>query len=310
MFNQFWESFLPGRMPAWLPKLINSFCSVLEMVKCTVLSDLERRGSCMKDSDGSDFLYLPIIIIATVGIIVATVSIGFAVKLLIKHFNDNGVHNIESSQTTSRYDDEKQLIANCKFNILLLYIFRTCSPRVVSPSTATPGTALLTPEREQRRPDSQVREDHSNCVQIICVYFFSAAGGSYKHGDSEEHRSSVLWWSVRPHQQGRAAPVPGYCPWRHMKTDTGSATCQTKTQYKHKIKYLQVIVLQMQYLSLSINLHSENSSFIHYKPHTQTLRKSKNNIGSVVAGVGFSPPRSVNLPFCHLGLLKGRFSSL
>ena len=31
---------------------------------------------------------------------------------------------------------------------------------------------------------------------------------------------------------------------------------------------------------------------------------------SVVAGVGFSPPRSVNLPFCHLGLLKGRFSSL
>jgi len=107
------------------------YCS--EMVKCTVLSDLERRGSCMKDSDGSDFLYLPIIIIATVGIIVATVSIGFAVKLLIKHFNDNGVHNIESSQTTSR----------------------TCSPRVVSPSTATPGTALLTPEREQRRPDSQ-----------------------------------------------------------------------------------------------------------------------------------------------------------
>ena len=31
---------------------------------------------------------------------------------------------------------------------------------------------------------------------------------------------------------------------------------------------------------------------------------------NVVAGVGFSPPRSVNLPFCHLGLLKGRFSSL
>ena len=135
----------------------------------------------------------------------------------------------------------------------------------MSPSTATPGTALLTPEREQRRPDSQVREDHSNYVQIICVYFFSAAGGSYKHGDGEEHRSSFLWWSVRPHQQGRAAPVPGYCPWWHLKTDTGSATCQTKTQ--HKIKYLQVIVLQMQYLSLSINLHSENSSFIHYKSY-------------------------------------------
>ena len=31
---------------------------------------------------------------------------------------------------------------------------------------------------------------------------------------------------------------------------------------------------------------------------------------SVVAGVGFSPPRSGNLPFCHLGLLKGRVSSL
>ena len=98
------------------------------MVKCTVLSDLERRGSCMKDSDGSDFLYLPIIIIATVGIIVATVSIGFAVKLLIKHFNDNGVHNIESSQTTSRYDDEKQLIANCKFNISLFVFAEPAVP--------------------------------------------------------------------------------------------------------------------------------------------------------------------------------------
>ena len=32
--------------------------------------------------------------------------------------------------------------------------------------------------------------------------------------------------------------------------------------------------------------------------------------GSVQTGVGFSPPRSDNLPFCHLGLLKGRFSSL
>ena len=73
------------------------------MVKCEVLSDLQLRGSCLKDSDGSDFLYLPIIIIATVGIIVATVSIGFAVKLMIKHFTtDNGVHNIESSQSTSR----------------------------------------------------------------------------------------------------------------------------------------------------------------------------------------------------------------
>ena len=72
------------------------------MVKCEVLSDLQLRGSCMKESEGSDFLYLPIIIIATVGIIVATVSIGFAVKLMIKHFTDNGVHNIETSLTTSR----------------------------------------------------------------------------------------------------------------------------------------------------------------------------------------------------------------
>ena len=31
---------------------------------------------------------------------------------------------------------------------------------------------------------------------------------------------------------------------------------------------------------------------------------------SVQTGVGFSPPRSVNLPFCHVGLLKVRFSSL
>jgi len=107
------------------------YCS--GMVKCEVLSDLQLRGSCLKDSEGSDFLYLPIIIIATVGIIVATVSIGFAVKLMIKHFTtDNGVHNIESSQSTSR----------------------TCSPHII-PSSASPGTALLTPEREQRRPDIQ-----------------------------------------------------------------------------------------------------------------------------------------------------------
>ena len=30
---------------------------------------------------------------------------------------------------------------------------------------------------------------------------------------------------------------------------------------------------------------------------------------SVQTGVGFSPLRLVNLPFCHLGLAKGRFSS-
>ena len=39
-------------------------------------------------------------------------------------------------------------------------------------------------------------------------------------------------------------------------------------------------------------------------------RTKRRRACSVVAGVGFSPPRSVNLPFCHLGLLKGRFSSL
>ena len=34
------------------------------------------------------------------------------------------------------------------------------------------------------------------------------------------------------------------------------------------------------------------------------------DIYSVVAGGGFSPPRSVNLPFCYLGLAKGRLSSV
>lgn len=105
------------------------YCS--GMIKCQVLSKADLKGSCIKEADSSDFFYLPIIIIVTVVIIIATVIIGFAVKMLIKHFNDNGIHNIESIQSTSR----------------------TCSPNIVSPTS--PGTALLTPEREQRRPDSQ-----------------------------------------------------------------------------------------------------------------------------------------------------------
>jgi len=106
------------------------FCK--EMVKCAVLSDIEQRGTCLKDNDGSDFFYLPIIIIVTVVIIIATVIIGFAVKTLAKHIHDNGVHHLDDSSRSSR----------------------TCSPHVTS-TTASPGTALLTPEREQRRPDSQ-----------------------------------------------------------------------------------------------------------------------------------------------------------
>ena len=39
----------------------------------------------------------------------------------------------------------------------------------------------------------------------------------------------------------------------------------------------------------------------HCKPRSLTQNTS------VQTGVGFSPPRSVNLPFFHLGLLKGRF---
>lgn len=105
------------------------FCS--GMVKCDVMPDIEQRGSCIKDTDGSDFFYLPIIIIVTVVIIIATVIIGFAVKTLAKHFHDNGVHHLDDSHRSSR----------------------TCSPRVGSSSS--PGTALLTPERDQRRPDSQ-----------------------------------------------------------------------------------------------------------------------------------------------------------
>jgi len=107
------------------------FCS--GMVKCTVLNPSELRGSCIKETDVNDFFYLPIIIIVTVVIIIATVIIGFAAKIIIKHFNDNGVHNIQSSQSTSR----------------------TCSPNIVSPASNHPGTALLTPEREQRRASNQ-----------------------------------------------------------------------------------------------------------------------------------------------------------
>ena len=123
------------------------FCS--GMVKCDILPDNELRGACIKESEGSDFFYLPIIIIVTVVIIIGTVIIGFGVKLFIKHFNDNGIHNIESSQATSRYQIMKLSIIHST-----LICCRTCSPNIVSP--ATPGTALLTPEREQRRPDSQV----------------------------------------------------------------------------------------------------------------------------------------------------------
>ena len=45
-------------------------------------------------------------------------------------------------------------------------------------------------------------------------------------------------------------------------------------------------------------------------PNNEADSDEKFHVGSVQTGVGFSPPRSVNLPFCHLGLLKGRFSSL
>ena len=103
------------------------------MVKCDVLPDIEQRGSCIKDNDGSDFFYLPIIIIVTVVIIIATVIIGFAVKTLAKHFHDNGVHHLDDSERSSR----------------------TCSPQ-----RAGTSTALLTPERDQRRPDSQVSPGH------------------------------------------------------------------------------------------------------------------------------------------------------
>ena len=34
------------------------------------------------------------------------------------------------------------------------------------------------------------------------------------------------------------------------------------------------------------------------------------NNTSVQTGVGYSPPRSVNRPFCYLGMLKGRLSSI
>ena len=116
------------------------------MVKCEVLSDLQLRGSCLKDSDGSDFLYLPIIIIATVGIIVATVSIGFAVKVVIKHFTDNGVHNIESSQSTSRYKLE---IVKTKIDFTL-YLMRI-GPAVLTLFLLPPLQALRCSHRRGSR---------------------------------------------------------------------------------------------------------------------------------------------------------------
>ena len=79
-----------------------NYLQISGMIKCQVLSKADLKGSCIKEADSSDFFYLPIIIIVTVVIIIATVIIGFAVKMLIKHFNDNGIHNIESIQSTSR----------------------------------------------------------------------------------------------------------------------------------------------------------------------------------------------------------------
>jgi len=107
------------------------FCS--EMVKCEVLNDIEQRAACNKDAEGSHFFYLPIIIIVTVVIIIATVIIGFAVKTLAKHFHDNGVHHLDDSLRSPRI----------------------CSPQRAGTASPGTGTALLTPEREQRRPDSQ-----------------------------------------------------------------------------------------------------------------------------------------------------------
>ena len=41
------------------------------------------------------------------------------------------------------------------------------------------------------------------------------------------------------------------------------------------------------------------------------FNQEKALVGSVLqTGVGFSPPRLVNLPFCYLGLAKGRLSSV
>ena len=50
--------------------------------------------------------------------------------------------------------------------------------------------------------------------------------------------------------------------------------------------------------------------YCHEKNKENTNNLSCNSNLSVQTGVGFSPLRSVNLPFCHLGLAKGRFSSL
>ena len=118
------------------------------MVKCEVLNDIEQRAACNKDSEGSHFFYLPIIIIVTVVIIIATVIIGFAVKTLAKHFHDNGVHHLDDSLRSPR------CVLTC-FPIWRFEIFPVRSSSSQRPSPASPGTALLTPEREQRRPDSQ-----------------------------------------------------------------------------------------------------------------------------------------------------------
>jgi len=104
------------------------FCSGL--VKCGVLPKSEYGLACQQETNTGDFFYLPIIIIVTVVIIIATVIIGFAIKMAIKHLQDNGVGSLEVGRSHSGS--------------------RTCSP-----ATTNPVAALLTPEREQRRPDSQ-----------------------------------------------------------------------------------------------------------------------------------------------------------
>jgi len=106
------------------------FCSGL--VKCDILSEEEEKKFCAKKNENSGIPYLPLIIIGILVLIILTIFIGFAIKMLIIHF---------------KRDFESPERSTCRNSI---------SPRNDERSPAAQAvTSLLTPEREQRRPTSQ-----------------------------------------------------------------------------------------------------------------------------------------------------------
>ena len=71
-----------------------------------------------------------------------------------------------------------------------------------------------------------------------------------------------------------------------------------------KCLFLVIMIIYLDITNIEMTIAASIFDYV------DTFVKLRRGSGSVQTGVGFSPPRSVNLPFCHLGLLKGRFSSL